>query len=303
MQSAVLVVGAVMVDVVCRVDRLPVSGEGVVVQSSRITVGGCAFNSAHVIHQLGAACTLFAPVGEGIYAEFVARALADHKLSSPIRVHGCDNGLCTCFVEPSGQRTMITTPGVERHFQYSWFDNIAGLPFSHAIINGYEVEGAGGNDIITFFENHPDIRLYYAPGPRIMGVGEQKTSRINALHPVWHLNDQEACAYTGCSSVEDAGWAVSKRTENTVIITTGSQGAHIFDAQNALHDIAFAQPLQVVDTIGAGDAHLGACIAARSKGYSWPDALRIANTLAGEVCKTAGATLTEQDFVRLGIRL
>ena len=70
-QPAVLAVGAIMVDMVCRVQHLPLSGEGIVVEESRATVGGCAFNSANVLRQLGAPYELFAPVGRGIFAGFV----------------------------------------------------------------------------------------------------------------------------------------------------------------------------------------------------------------------------------------
>ena len=52
--KAVLAVGAIMVDMLCQVPRLPRSGEGIVVEESRAVVGGCAFNAANVLRQLGA---------------------------------------------------------------------------------------------------------------------------------------------------------------------------------------------------------------------------------------------------------
>ena len=66
--KAVLAVGAIMVDMLCQVARLPRSGEGIVVEESRAVVGGCAFNAANVLRQLGAPYELFAPVGCGIFA-------------------------------------------------------------------------------------------------------------------------------------------------------------------------------------------------------------------------------------------
>ena len=68
--KAVLAVGAIMVDMLCQVPRLPRSGEGIVVEESRAVVGGCAFNAANVLRQLGAPYELFAPVGCGIFAGF-----------------------------------------------------------------------------------------------------------------------------------------------------------------------------------------------------------------------------------------
>lgn len=302
MRTSVLAVGAVMVDTMCSVSCLPASGEGVVAESFRTTIGGCAFNSANVIRQLGVACTLFAPIGEGVHAELIIRALADCRLVSPVHVCGKDNGLCMCLIEPSGQRSMITIPGIERFFERSWFDGIDASCFSYGIVSGYEIEGSGGDSIIEFFENHPEIQLYYAPGPRIKGVGTKKTARINALHPVWHLNDQEACAYIGCSLVEDAGRTLVRACENTVVITAGSQGAYLFEHSCGSHCVVPAKPVNIIDTVGAGDAHLGALVACRAKGFSWIDALSVANGVAGGVCGKVGTTLTDEEFARLNVK-
>ena len=201
--KAVLAVGAIMVDMLCQVARLPRSGEGIVVEESRAVVGGCAFNAANVLRQLGAPYELFAPVGCGIFAGFVERELRERGLEAP-RFDDRDSGGCMCFVEPGGERTMVTLPGIERHFVRAWFDRVEAARFGCGFASGYEVEGPGGDAIISFFEDHPSIELYYAPGPRVCGVGAQKTARINALHPVWHLNDQEALAYTGRATVEEA---------------------------------------------------------------------------------------------------
>ena len=301
--GAVLAVGAIMVDVVCRVPSLPSSGEGVVVESSEAVVGGCAFNSANAVRQLGAECTLFAPVGEGIYAGFVERALAARGLQAPLRVRGRDNGSCTCLIEPDGQRTMITTPGIERYFELSWFDRVDAGRFACGLASGYEIEGPGGDAIIAFFEDHPGIQFYYAPGPRIAGVGPQKTARINALHPVWHLNDQEALAYTGRATLAEAARALLDAGACAAVITAGADGAHLFDGSTGRHLAVPTKPVSVADTVGAGDAHLGALAAARAAGRSWEDALALANAVAGGVCEVSGATLTDEEFSRLELGL
>lgn len=302
-RNAVLAVGAIMVDMVCCVPALPTSGEGVVVESSRAVVGGCAFNSANAARQLGADCTLFAPVGEGIYAGFVEGALAQRGLQTPLRVKGRDNGSCTCLVEPDGQRTMITSPSVERYFERSWFDAIDAAHVSCGLASGYEIEGSGGNAIIEFFEEHPEIQFFYAPGPRILGVGPEKHARINALRPIWHLNDQEALAYTGCSTLEDAARVLATACENAVVITAGAAGSFVLEGPDACFANVATEAVRVVDTVGAGDAHLGALAAARAAGRSWKESLELANKVASGVCAVEGATLSDEAFARLGVAL
>ena len=298
--KAVLAVGAIMVDMLCQVPRLPRSGEGIVVEESRAVVGGCAFNAANVLRQLGAPYELFAPVGCGIFAGFVESELRERGLEAP-RFDDRDSGGCMCFVEPGGERTMVTLPGIERHFVRAWFDRVEAARFGCGFASGYEVEGPGGDAIISFFEDHPSIELYYAPGPRVCGVGAQKTARINALHPVWHLNDQEALAYTGSATLEEAGAAIVEECGNAVVITAGKDGAHLF--VDGRHAVISAGLVDVVDTVGAGDAHLGALTAARAAGRSWEDALALANRVAGAVCGVEGSTLADEAFARTGARL
>lgn len=304
--QAILAVGAIMVDLVCHMPQLPQSGEGAVAKSVRARVGGCAFNSANVLRQLGVPRTLFAPVGEGIFADFVERELQARGLEAlhvPARSDGTvfDSGGCVCLVEPDGERTMLTLPGIDRQFQRSWFDELESSRFGFGLASGYEIEGEGGDAIISFFEDNANIQLYYAPGPRILGVGPDKTARINALHPIWHLNDQEARAYTGCSSLEEAGWAIACESGNAVVITAGAAGAFVF-ADGVCTTVPTA-PVDVVDSIGAGDAHLGALVAARAVGQSWEEALAKANRIAAAVCQVEGGVLDDEAFERLNVRL
>jgi sugar/nucleoside kinase (ribokinase family) len=278
-----------MVDLVCEVPRLPASGEGVVITRSETALGGCAFNSATVIRQLGGQCTLCAPLGQGIYASFIIGELAKCGMAALPVPTNMDNGACTCLVEPGGERTMITTPGIERCFEPEWFEQIDAAAYGYALASGFEISGPGGAAIIGFLEAHPGIELFYAPGPLVKDVGADKDGRINALKPVWHLNDLEALSYTGRASIEAAGREICGRCGNVVIVTQGSKGAHAFVGDE--HIFVPATPVVPVDTVGAGDAHLGALVAARSLGWGWERALRLANEVAAEVCLVRGATL------------
>ncbi|MEG0376288.1 MAG: PfkB family carbohydrate kinase, partial [Raoultibacter sp.] len=299
--KSILAIGAVMVDVVCHIPQLPERGEGVVVGQRDTLIGGCAFNSGNIIRQLGRSVYLFAPIGKGIFADFAEKALTERGLEALHIDTNLDNGSCTCLVEPDGERTMITSPGIERCFESSWFDAIDPSQFSHAFAGGYEIEGAGGEAIISFLEANPSIEFFYAPGPRITGVGSEKTTRINALRPIWHLNDLEALSYTGCATLDAAARMIVGECGSTVVVTEGSKGAHVFSDDG--HLLVPSDPIDPIDTVGAGDAHLGALIAARNAGLGWEQALALANNAAKAVCLVSGGSLSDEEFTNWGISI
>ncbi|MFR4803600.1 MAG: carbohydrate kinase family protein [Eggerthellaceae bacterium] len=291
-----LAVGAIMVDMLCQVARLPRSGEDR--GGGRAVVGGCAFNAANVLRQLGAPYELFAPVGCGIFARFVERELRERGLEAP-RFDDRDSGGCMCFVEPGGERTMVTLPGIERHFVRAWFDRVEAARFGCGFASGYEVEGPGGDAIISFFEDHPSIELYYAPA-RASAAWARRRRRASHVASGMAPERPRRLRIPGAPRLK-GGRRHRRECGNAVVITAGKDGAHLF--VDGRHAVISAGLVDVVDTVGAGDAHLGALTAARAAGRSWEDALALANRVAGAVCGVEGSTLADEAFARTGARL
>ena len=300
-QKQILSIGALIVDLVCEVAQLPQSGQGEVVKNHRMSLGGSEANAANIIRQLGEECLLFAPVGQGMFADFARDQLRKNGFEPFVVQTNLDNGACVILVEPSGERTMITLPGIERAFDPAWFNCLDPEQISAALTSGYELDGPGGTPIIDFLEANPQILFYYAPGPCIMSVSPDKVARINELRPVWHLNDMEARTYTGLEDLAQAGERILAECNNAVVITAGAAGAYLFSKDEYL--LVPSAPVKPVDTIGAGDAHLGALIAARNRGATWQESLSLANRLAAAVCLQKGALLPDAAVKQLIARI
>lgn len=313
--KSILCIGAIMADIMNHVPTLPQRGEGVVVTQSNARLGGCAFNSGNAIRQLKQPCLLFAPLGQGMYASFVRSELAARGLQGLDVDTTLDCGSCLCLIEPDGERTMITTPGIERRFEAAWFDQIDPADYDVAFASGYEIDGEGGFAIIEFIERNPHIEFWYAPGPRTTYVSDEKTARIKALRPCWHLNDLELLQLaqkegvlgegTFASTFDQlraAGEKLAVECDNVVVVTLGAEGAAAFfpDGSNLLVP---TDPVKPIDTVGAGDTHLGALLAARHAGLPWSDALAVANRMAGAVCQHTGGTMPDEAFAALNLEL
>ena len=200
-----LFIGSTVADVVVRTPLLPQRGEDVNIISQRISLGGCAYNAFQIASLTGTApCTLFSPVGMGVWGDWVFAALQKQGVASAVPRVEEANGCCYCLVEPDGERTFLCEHGAEYRFRPEWFDLLSNTPFDGVYLCGLEVEDDHDGVILSYLENHPPRRLYFAPGPRIRHIPPQRMARLLRLHPVVHLNDAEVCAFTLCDDVPQA---------------------------------------------------------------------------------------------------
>ena len=192
----ILVIGSAVVDVVINLDHLPQRSEDVHVLSQQMSLGGCAYNTSDIIRHFKVPYIPFFPVGTGAYGDFVRNSLAQRCIHSPIPTPMRDNGCCYCFVEADGERTFVSYHGAEYLFERSWFDAIDASQVGSVYICGLEIEETTGPNIVSYLEEHPEFTLFFAPGPRLTRIKPALMQRLFALHPILHLNDEEAFVYT-----------------------------------------------------------------------------------------------------------
>lgn len=76
------------------------------------------------------------------------------------------------------------------------------------------------------------------------------------------------------------------RTPGLVVMTLGEHGSLVYDGEKVYK--GEAKPVEVVDTLGAGDSYIAAFLCARLKGASIPAAIEEGHTAATETCKRLG---------------
>lgn len=289
-----LVIGATMLDIVANLDSLPVRGGDAYIKQQEMMLGGCAYNVASILKHFNIPNTLFAPIGSGMYASFIENKLKEEGYSSPIKSIDMDNGYSMCIVEADGERTFITLSGIECYFRKEWFDSLDINLYDKVYISGYELEGEGGNVILDFLEDNKDLEIYYAPGPRINYISEDIHKRLFKLSPIIHLNEKEIMEYTKESGYEEATNTLRNLTNNTVILTLGDKGAYYSSREK--EGFISSKASRVLDTIGAGDSHIGTIIACLSKDKNLEFAIEQANKIAAKVVSVKGSTLTKKEF-------
>lgn len=289
-----LIIGSTCVDVILRLDHLPTTGEDMH-PVQRFAMGGCAFNVAQVPKAYDVDLRFVTPIGDhGVFSDFVRAHLSNAGFRGPITVPDSENGCCYCLVERSGERTFLSVHGVEYSFHAEYMDAFAGERFDYTYICGLEVEEKTGGELVAWLEAHPDIAgtVVYAPGPRGIEVDPARTARILAMHPILHLNEQEAQALAGRADTDadpvlSAAQTLHAKTGNMVIVTRGADGVLWISADGSVHT-APSVPATVVDTIGAGDSHCGAVLTGLTLGWTEEDTMRFANQVASEVVAQEG---------------
>ena len=289
--SKALVIGSTVCDVMVYLDRLPSREGDAHIHEQTWSLGGCAFNVVSVLHALGQNVDFISPVGAGVYGDFVKAELERLGIQTPISVTGA-NGCCYCFIESDGERTFLSDHGVEYSFQAEWLKEIETDPFDYIYLCGLEVEEPNGMELIQSVSKL-EGQVIFAPGPRSLLIPKDRLEAIYDLHPILHLNEAEAKAFSDCEEIADAAKKLYQRTGQLVIVTLGENGALAYDGK--FYEVA-GFPTKVLDTVGAGDSHLGAFLAASLQGLDVVDALSFANHLASKVVATKGVHLTQEQY-------
>lgn len=292
----ILVFGSTVVDVVIKVPQLPATAQDVNISSQHLQLGGCAHNVAHVLQLAQVPHVLCSPVGCGIYGDFVRRSLQEKNIPIFAQVPDVANGCCYCLVEPSGERTFLSHHGAEYLFCRQWFTEEVLDGADSIYICGLELEEETSGSLVDFLEEQSHLQIFFAPGPRITTITPNLMERILALSPILHLNETEARSFTQCPVLEEAIIALHNKTGNDLIVTQGDQGASCFYQGKPYH--IGGHKAKVIDTIGAGDAHIGSIIASLHQGKTLPQALAIANVVSAAVVSVAGAGLTQEEYNR-----
>ena len=136
-------------------------------------------------------------------------------------------------------------------------------------------------------------QVIFAPGPRGLLIPKERLEAIYDLQPILHLNEVEAKAFSACEEIPEAAKILYQRTGQLVVVTLGEKGAIAYDG-NWYEAAGF--PTKVRDTVGAGDSHLGAFLAASLQGLDVEDALTFANRFASMVVATKGVHLERHHY-------
>ena len=270
-----------LVDEVVEVAALPVRGGNAVAQTYERYAGG-AVNILVAAARSGAEAVLAGSVGTGSNGDLVRAALAaEGVLVSSPAVEGLDTGICFVMIEPTAERTFVTTQGAERRISVECLSTAAPAPGDLVCLSGFSLVGLTRDPLLAWLDGlDPEVVVVLDPGAAFAELEPGLKQRVLRRTSVWSSNAEEATALTG---VDDPAQSVAEAATrlppgSVCIVRDGPQGCWVLDTAGGTAPTHLpGYPQEPVDTNGAGDTHTGVLVACRAAGASWTTAATRAN--------------------------
>jgi len=268
----IYVFGSVNRDLIAVVDSLPRSGETLVSREFRRRGGGKGANQAFAASRVD---------DDDVVVHLVARVGRDEEgraLTAELHEAGVDTthvaavdaptGLAMIEVAADGENTIVVVPGAN----HLW---LAGAVRSVAL--------KPGDIVVCQLETPLDVVAEVADHARRSGSRfvvnaapfDARAADIVRSADIVVVNEGEAASILGVEAFDAELLAGSAALEGEMIVTLGGSGS-IIRGRDGVLTVVDAFAVDVVDTVGAGDAFVGALAAVLAGGGSVREAVDVA---------------------------
>lgn len=285
----VCVVGSFMMDLVVRAPRRPGAGETVFGTDFQMFLGGKGLNQSVAAARAGSVTSMIGRLGDDDFGrQFRNRLLTEGIDSTHVTTDvETGTGIGAPLVEESGENSIVIIPRANAFLSPDDIRRAASL-IAAADVLLLQLELSV--DVATTAarvakEAGVTVILNPAPAPALSAF-EQFRGIVDVLVP----NESEARALVtsdaGVDNIEVTR-ALREYLQTSVVMTIGDRGCVATDAEDLF--TLSAHPVDVVDTVGAGDAFCGALAAWLAAGASFREAVVHANAAGALAVTRRGA--------------
>ena len=283
--TRLLSVGSILADIRIDVPGLPPRGGDVLGSQASVSAGG-GFNILAAAARNGLKTAFAGQHGNGSYGARIRAELQSEGidiLMAPSEAG--DSGFCIVLVEPDGERTFVTSPGVEARPGRFPLETLQITPTDALFASGYDLcYPELGSAIAGWLPTLPaSVTVMIDPGPLVADIPPDVMSAALARADILSLNRREAALFSGVADVAAAAKHIRDRLRKDalVILRDGAAGCLLLGAGIEAPGLRVPAPsVEMVDATGAGDAHTGVFLASRAAGFEIAEAARRANVAA-----------------------
>ncbi|MBQ0848876.1 ribokinase [Streptomyces sp. NPDC057621] len=280
-----LVVGSANADLVVGVERRPGAGETVLGSDLALHPGGKGANQAVAAARLGARTALLARVGDDAHG----RLLLDSQRAAGVDtagvlVGGAPTGVALITVDPSGDNSIVVSPGANGRLTPDDIREAAALLTASKVVSTQlEIPLETVEEVVRGLR--PGTRFVLNPSP----PQELPAAVLAACDPLI-VNEHEARVVLGAdagATPEEWAGALLALGPRSVVVTLGEEGALVADASGTAR--VPAVPVEAVDTTGAGDSFTAALAWRLGAGESLADSAAYAARVGAVAVTRQGA--------------
>ncbi len=289
MSKKIVVIGSSNTDMILRLPQIPRPGETLLGGQFSKAAGGKGANQAVAVARAGGDITFIAKVGDDAFGD---DAVVNFKkegidVSSVFVSENQASGLAFIFVDDRGENSIGVAGGANDGLSVKDIEGASAVlgeaeyvllqletPLE-TVTRAVEIASSAGSIVV----------LNPAPARQLP---KSLLSQLDIITP----NQTEAELLTGVainnkSTAEQAAKYLLESGVKIVIITLGSAGALVANADEILHIPSFV--VKAVDTTAAGDTFNGALVVALSEGMGLKESVRFAQAAASISVTRAGA--------------
>ncbi|MCI3276636.1 ribokinase [Streptomyces cylindrosporus] len=279
-----LVVGSANADLVIAVERRPGAGETVLGGDLAVHPGGKGANQAVAAARLGARTVLLARVGDDAHGRLLLESQRAAGVDTVgVLVGGAPTGVALITVDPSGDNSIVVSPGANGKLTPGDVRAAASLfQASKVVSTQLEIPLETVVEVVRNLSSESRFVLNPSP-PRPL-----PSELLAACDPLI-VNEHEAKVVLGESCVSDRpeDWArlLLAKGPRSVVVTLGAEGALVASADGV--ERVPSVKVDAVDTTGAGDAFTAALAFRLGAGASLAEA-------AGYAARVGAAAVTKE---------
>jgi len=280
----VVVVGSANLDLVATLDHLPKPGETIVALGYAEHAGGKGVNQAVACARMGARTAFVGCVGNDDAGVFLRGVLENEGIDTTmLRVVDMPTGRAFINVDSRGENEIVVVSGANTQVGIA-HDSLI-LPMARVVLMQLEIPLTTVRNALQLARRNGALTVLNPAPFKALDAGV--LSLVDVIVP----NETESATCGGTQVLLDAG-------VKTVLTTLGERGA-IINTHTSATSIA-PHKVIAVDTVGAGDAFIGALSAELARGATIADAA-IVGSVAGALSTTvhgAVPSLPTQSSVR-----
>lgn len=285
-------VGSIIADIRLEVPHLPARGGDVIGSAATVTAGG-GFNILSAAARQGLTAIFAGRHGTGPYGDCIRAECAREGIATLLRpAPDGDSGFCLVMVEPDGERSFVSSPGVEAKLGGRRLTDLPLGPADTVFVSGYDLAYPELGAAIAAWapDLPPGLRFIVDPGPLAADIPAAVLQAVMPRASIWTMNRREAGLLTGAADLADVrGHMRPGLAEDALLILRdGAAGAFLSVRDGEGLRLIRTPPVTMINSTGAGDTHSGVLIAALARDLAPEAAVWRANAAAALSVTRAG---------------